>query len=778
MSKSIALWNNFENHLPSQTITHVTTRRFAVLGRTPFSGVFPPSSVYTRTLYRVISPSWPTGLYNITVHTDYYNDVFEFIYDYNNVKVFQINITQKLPDLIVTHINATVTADTMQAYVRVFFSVKNNGPGETSEAPWFDAIYISSQVDFSRSNALWLTDFPHKNNLRPGKEYNLDTGLIRMNRDIFGQWYIHVLTDAYKAVTEENAKNNMKTFENLTIPQVVPDLLLINLTLMSSMKTLLSDSEVSLMWTVENNGTGSTLFRSWYDTLYLSSTPRVEHNSTKLTETSFDRRTLTPGQRYHQVSSTKLPSKISGMYYFVLRVNEGDSLYEKDTQTNNLAWTSVKILPTPLPDLSVITVSFVFEEERRLLKVTWMVSNIGSWMHQTYSWVDKVVISSLRGDIDGADVVNVLASKSVTAKLDEEQDYELSFALQIRNNIRGRFYVKVITNADKRVTEIGTSNNVGVSNHTLSIPPPPEARLILNIISSLPPKITLGIPFHIAFRVTNVGFVSTRKTSWIDALYAYPRSGANRTEVIQTGVKLKEFPHIGALAAQSSYEVTSSITVPRGLNLSAFIYVFPDIHNPVRVPPDVEEPSTQPDNETNPTATPSPPHLIIIDEGLLPDLQGSLGDQKIQTRGGQPLNVTFNVTNKGEFAVQYAWYSALYLSQDLLVDPFDAKLATVRATQLAVNGTLSLSVEVFIPFDTLDLYYYLLLSVDSKNTVWESDEQNNEASQLITINKTLSSDLAVVHVSSTAGQFIYGQGNKIWIQILTILLTFMTTEDY
>ena len=730
--------------------------------------------MYTRTLYRVIPPSWPTGLYNITVHTDYYNDVFEFIYDYNNVKVFQVNLTQKLPDLIVTNVNATVTADTVQAYVRVVFTVKNNGPGETSEAPWFDAIYISPQVEFSRSNALWLSDFPHRKNLNPGKEYNIDTGLVRVNRDIFGQRYIHVLTDASNTVAEENAKNNMKTFENLTVPQVVPDLVLINFTLMSSKKTLLSDSEVSLRWTVENNGTGSTLFKSWHDTLYLSSSPRVEHNSTKLTNVFFDRRTLIPRQRYHHVSSTRLPPKLSGRYYFVLKVNEGDSLDEKDTQTNNLAWTGVKILPAPLPDLTITTVSFVFEEERRLLKVTWKVLNIGTWMHQTYSWVDKVAISSSRGDLDGADVENVVSSKIVTTKLDEGQDYQLSLAFQIRNNIRGRFYVKVVTNADKSLTEVGTSNNVGLSNHTLLIPPPPEARLILNIISSLPSKITLSIPFYIAFRVTNVGFVSTRKTSWTDALYAYARSRANRTEVIQMGVKLKEFSRIGALAAQSFYEVSSSITVPRGLNSSAFIYGFADIHNPV--PTRIDKP-TQPDNVRNPTATASPPDVIILDEGLLPDLKGLLGNQKVQTRGGQPLNVTFKVTNIGESVVQSAWYNALYLSQDLLVDPFDVKLATVRATQLAINGTLSLSVEVFIPFDTLDLDYYLLLTVDSKNTIWESDEQNNEASQMITINKTLSSDLAVVSVSSSAGQFFYGQGNIMYIQIRTRVLVLLCSQS-
>ena len=704
----------------------------------------------------MIPPSWPTGQYNITVYTDYYNDVFEFIFDNNNAKTAQVNITQKLPDLTVTHVNASVTADILQAYVRVFFSVKNNGPGKTSEAPWFDAIYISPQVNFSRSNALWLGDFPRRINLDSGNEYSLEIGPVRIDRDVFGQRYIHVVTDAYKTVAELNVKSNIKSSENVTIPQVLPDLVVTNLTMVPVTNSLLSDSEVSLSWTVENNGTGSTLSKSWHDTIYLSSSPTVLHNSSKLSVVYLSGRTLTPGQRYNRVSSTRLPSYIAGTYYLVLKVNEDGSLDEKDDRTNNLAWVRTKILPAPLPDLTVPIVSFVFQEDRRLLRVSWKVSNNGSWMRESYSWVDKVVLSLSKGKIDGVDAF-VLASKSVTAKLDEQQDYELSLAMHIENNIRGRFYVNVVTNAGGSVNEVpGVSNNVGTSNEILFVPPPPDARLVLSIISNMPPQITYGIPFSIAFRVKNVGFVTTRKTSWTDALYAYVRNDANRTEVIQMGKKLKDFHHIGALAAQSFYEVRSSITVPYGFNSSAFIYGFADIHNPVVPGPD--EP-TDSGNVTQPTATPSLPPIIIIHKGLLPDLQGSLGNRKVQTRGGQPLNVTFNVTNKGEYPVQGAWYNALYLSQDVLVDPFDVRLATVRAVHLAVNDTVSLSVEVFIPFDTLDLDYYLLLSVDSKNTIWEADEQNNEATLLITINKTLSSDLAVVFVSSSSGQYHYGQGN-------------------
>ncbi|KAL9963565.1 hypothetical protein ACROYT_G027086 [Oculina patagonica] len=747
------------------TITHLASMKREVLGTTSFSGLFPPASMYTRTVNHVIPPSWPTGQYNITVYTDYYNNVFEFIYNDNNQETAQVNVTQKLPDLAVTHVNVSTTADTVQAYMRISFSVENVGAGETTEAPWFDAVYISLHVNFSQKNALWLGDFRHSVNLDPGKGYSMDTAPIRVNRDVFGQRYIHVITSAYATVTEQNVKSNIRASGNVTVPQVVPDLVVTNFTLMSAKKTLLSDSEVSLSWTVENNGTGSTLLKSWHDTVYLSSSPAIESNSTKLTDAFFYRQTLNPGQTYIQLSLIKLPSNMTGNYYLVLKVNEGGSLVEKDTQSNNLAWTRVEILPAPLPDLAVVATSFVFEDKRRFLTVSWSVANFGSWKRTPFSWIDRVIISSSRGNIRG-EGAHVLVSQSVNAKLDKQQEYKLSAALHINSNIRGKFYVHAVTNADKSLSEVpGLSNNIGVASQILSVPPPLAARLILTIISSLPSQITLGTPFSIAFRVQNVGSVTTKKTSWTDVLYAYRRKGANRKEVIESGTKLEEFPHIGALAAQSFYEVRSNVTIPHGFGSSALIYGFADIHSPHTpdisegnnvTQPNVTHPNITQPNVTQPTVTPTAPTGIIITEGLLPDFQGSLGNTKLQTRGGQPLNVTFNVTNRGEFAAQGAWYNALYLSQDLLIDPFDQRLATVKATYLFVNATLSLSAEVFIPFETLDSEYYLLLSVDSKNTIWESDEQNNEASLLIRINKTFSSDLAVLSVSSSSGQFYYG----------------------
>ncbi|XP_022790519.1 uncharacterized protein LOC111330000 [Stylophora pistillata] len=521
------------------------------------------------------------------------------------------------------------------------------------------------------------------------------------------------------------------------------------------------------MWTVENNGTGSTLANTWQDAVYLSNSPTVQNNSTKLAD-SFLRQALSPGQSYTEVSFMKLPSDTSGTYYFVLKVNEGGSVVGKGVLVNNLAWIRAEILPKPLPDLAIVDVSFVFEEKRRFLTVLWSVANFGSWMREPLSWVDSVVFSSSQGVIDGKDA-RVMASETVTAKLDEQQEYQLSATLQIGENVIGKFYVHVVTNSNKTFSEVsGTSNNIGVSREVLNVPPPPAPRLILTIISSLPSQITLGVPFSIKFRVQNEGLVATKKTSWTDAIYAYGKKDANRTEVIEGGTKLKHIPHIGALEANSFYEESINVSIPHGFRSSAFIHGFADIHSPFTPWPEIVEPInntqlnvthpnvTQP-NVTLPTVTPTVLTPIVIKVGLLPDLQGSLGNSKVQTRGGQPLNVTFNVTNSGESPVRGAWYNALYLSQDVLIDPFDRKLATVRATNLAVNDTVSLSAEVFIPFDTLDSDYYLLLSVDSKSAIWESDELNNDAYHLIKINKTFSSDLAVVSVSSSSGEFSYGQ---------------------
>ena len=110
--------------------------------------------MYARTVYSEIPASWLTGQYNITVYTDYYDNVFEFIFNDNNEKTVQVNVTQKLPDLTVTHVNVSSTADSVQAYVRVSFSVENVGAGDTVEAPWYDTVYLSPHINFMQRNAL------------------------------------------------------------------------------------------------------------------------------------------------------------------------------------------------------------------------------------------------------------------------------------------------------------------------------------------------------------------------------------------------------------------------------------------------------------------------------------------------------------------------------------------------------------------------------------------------------------------------------------------------
>lgn len=126
---------------------------------------------------------------------------------------------------------------------------------------------------------------------------------------------------------------------------------------------------------------------------------------------------LSLGERYNYVLFIKLLLNIIGINYFVLKVNEGGFLIEKDVWGNNLVWLCVNILFVFLLDLVVVDIFFVFEEKCCFFKVYWFVVNIGSWMCKSVFWLDRVVIFLLRNVIDGKDVC-ILVFECVIVKLD------------------------------------------------------------------------------------------------------------------------------------------------------------------------------------------------------------------------------------------------------------------------------------------------------------------------------------------------------------------------
>ena len=213
--------------------------------------------------------------------------------------------------------------------------------------------------------------------------------------------------------------------------------------------------------------------------------------------------------------------------------------------------------------------------------------------------------------------------------------------------------------------------------------------------------------------------------------------------MLANGVRLSLTRHSGGLAHSVSYSVTQNLTVPYGISTQLYFYVFTDVANKNRL----KESSTS-------SATP-----IAVSPGQLPDIVVSFVDSNLETRGGQPYSIRFNVSNLGEGELKGKWFASLLLSRDVLVDPFDLKLGSVEfQPKLSRNDTVTKSLKVFIPYDIVSNQYYFILIADSRNDVYEVDGGNNQAVALVKVQETTSTDLAVVSVVTPSGQFQYGTG--------------------
>jgi len=104
--------------------------------------------------------------------------------------------------------------------------------------------------------------------LNPNQSY-LQTGSFTLPQGIAGNYYVIVKTDRYSYVPEGDNNNNVSYN---TVPMVVnltppPDL---QVNSIITPNNAFSGQQVSLTWTIKNEGTGETDATSWFDRVYLS----------------------------------------------------------------------------------------------------------------------------------------------------------------------------------------------------------------------------------------------------------------------------------------------------------------------------------------------------------------------------------------------------------------------------------------------------------------------------------------------------------------------------
>ena len=676
--------------------------------------------------------------YEIIVDTDYTNTVFEHIYENNNQRKKQLIITQLIPDLTVESLVVSSNTDFKRGrtIVNVSWSVRNVGKGNMFSKSWTDRATINLYGRLSY--IITLGDISRTFQLKSGKTYavyNLSYILPRLN---VVKGFIQVKTDVTSNIYEENENNNVKMSQKLTLPPIYDKLDIVKWEITQSesngsrgtIPTAFAGSTISVSWTVNNSKAYPTSSESWLDAVYLLSDEdqnMVQHLMKTTTRTSG----LSGLRSYSQTATITLPKDIYGSYSLRIDIDK----------TNNLLWEAgvgrssvrkVNIQVPPSPDLVISTlkyqpVSFLVQGGMHSIIVLWEVKNIGNSMQSVQKWSDEIVLSKIPGKPFAAGRLS-LGSFNLEADLRADQTYTQRKTLMVPSTALGSYYVHVITDAGSAISERnGENNNVRFDDIVYFIPSPEKPDLKVGILSPPSTNVSAGDTIRLSYKVENIGG-STVASSW--------------TEIVSIRTKSSEHiliskSHVGILNYDASYTVELSLSIPIFLESNIYdLFIVTDKYRTVQ--------DTRRENNVVKM------NGIVVRSLPKPDLQPMFSARNMTSRSGQPISVAYKISNNGpgQTFSGIPWFDTLFLSEDLVLDPFDIRLAVLERSQDSLpSSSFSNIVNANLPFDLTGKVYYLLLKADSGNHIKESKENNNIDSVLLNVLESYATDLAVSSVT-------------------------------
>ena len=270
----------------------------------------------------------------------------------------------------------------------------------------------------------------------------------------------------------------------------------------------------------------------------------------------------------------------------------------------------------------------------------------------------------------------------------------------------GNYYVYVVTDLFNAIDEgANESNNTTFSPLRVRRLLRPDLQ-VTNITA--PATAFFGQEIQIQWTVANNGNGPTNAANWQDDLYL----GLNQS--LNGATRLVTASNISFLNAGESYIATATVRIPRGLNGSYGIIVKTDKDGTVNEESEINNVTSKP---------------ITLNVPLLPDLGVSNVQAPAEGFSGQPIAVSWTVTNSGGLATplnEATWRDAIYLSTDAAFSGDDRYIGfRERTGALAVNGSYSVAnFSVDLPNDVFG-NYYVFVKADHYDQVYEFTSENN-----------------------------------------------------
>lgn len=468
-----------------------------------------------------------------------------------------------------------------------------------------------------------------------------------------------------------------------------------------------SGQPITISWQIKNEGPGSTLDREWIDKIYLSTDMVLDERDIEGTTRS-NAGALNSGGSYSNSATFTLPNGINNKYYVIVVANSYHQLIEKDKSNNTgISAATVNIQLTPPPDLQVSTVTppnNAFSGQQ--VEVIWTVTNAGTGKATGIGWIDLIYLSK-------EEVLNTANAIRLGIAWHNEDvaaggSYTQRTTVQLPDTISGNYYVHVVTDWGNVVYEHATEdNNTGRSSVVNVILAPPVDLVVPRI--DIPATAHTGGKLVMSWRVENAGGSSTNRTYWRDDVYLSPTPTWNK----QTAILLGTVARWTGLSAGEGYTAERELNLPNNITGNYYVIVKTDALN------DIYEHHAE-DNNTGHTAQP-----LVINT---PDLTVSNMVVPVSGVSGQLMSIEWRVKNNGSGVLEHTKVTdRILISKSATFDEAKSQVVKMVAypTGRIPAGADTLQKSVVVLPEGIAGNYYVYIQSDYKDTVYESDGNNN-----------------------------------------------------
>jgi subtilase family serine protease len=664
-----------------------------IYGTFPFTGTIKAGESVIRKQLLTL-PNDLQGNYWVAVRTDADQQIYEHTNESNNSAITAQPINIRLspfPNLQVSSVTAPPTAFSSKETV-IEWTVINTGNGSTSASSWEDAVWLSLDDAHDNGSDIFLGKVSNFSYLNPGESYTNQLKTILPQNEA-GTYRILVQTDARSHGFEvgdvyelDKEGDNFGVSAPINIELTPPADL--KVTAITAPSAMFSGQSVSLSWTVINQGTGATDKSDWVDTVYMSSNQGIDGDDTVLGQI-YHKGSLDAGQSYSVTQNFTLPIGVSGDFYFVVKTDATDAVYENAFNANNVTPTAntTKVNLTPPPDLEVEVVDVPTTAlASHALNMSYRVSNFGATATPNSYWEDAVYLSTDNQLDTKTDLY--LGKAAHQGVLDIGQGYDNTFALALPDGLAGSYYVFVASDSGNTVFELDNVNNVKFAAQPVVIDSRPADLTVssVNILTTL----EAGKAALVSWMVTNQGSGDTAVTSWTDRVIASVDGILGNDD----DVVLESFIRKGLLNAGASYTQTQQSVVPFKLEGAYNLFVITDADKKVY----------EASQEGNNTATQS-----VAITRLTPDLQTTQVNTATTAISGQNLSVNWTVQNLGTGRTNANfWYDDVYLSKDQTLSQDDIRLGqTYHSGALDTQSQYTASGAFEVPIDLTGDWYVI-----------------------------------------------------------------------